>query len=582
MLKSIRLTNFRKFSSFYLRVGPGNVLVGPNNAGKSSILDSIRILDACVRYSRSKKPELIDLPGRGVFSGYEIPEEYLPCPLTNITLDYSENDAVLEFEHTNGAKNVVLLHPDRVVRYYLDASQALPRDVRKFRDAFPISFVIVPTLAPLEIDERYVQDQTVQRNAATRLASRVFRNIWYRRTVEEFSSFKADVEAAWPGIAIQKPERRGVEPELRMFYTENKNDREVQWAGFGFQVWLQILTHLRRGDSNAVLVIDEPDVYLHPDLQRRLLRLIKSRFRQYFIATHAIEIIDEAERIEITSISNQYRSGKRISSEKEFDELYRHLGSTSNADFARIARARRVLFVEGLDGGLLRRFGRKLGFGNLAEPQNTPIIKLGGFSEWRKALNSVWALKEILDLNVASVCVFDRDYRCADEIAQFKLEVEKSKVECHVLPRKEIENFLLDPNAIYKALFGRGVGDRSDLTLNDVTQLLSDVLQEFRTTTFSQILARELEYKRKTNPGLDFSSVTISVTPRFERDWSQPALQYEMAPGKAVLGKLNERLQELGFRALTSAMIIDRLDVNDLDPSWCSLLKSLDNFCRND
>jgi hypothetical protein len=47
-----------------------------------------------------------------------------------------------------------------------------------------------------------------------------------------------------------------------MYYTEDRITREVQWAGFGFQVWMQIQTHLSRGDANSILVIDEPDIYL--------------------------------------------------------------------------------------------------------------------------------------------------------------------------------------------------------------------------------------------------------------------------------------------------------------------------------
>ena len=64
--------------------------------------------------------------------------------------------------------------------------------------------------------------------------------------------------------------------------------REIHWSGFGFQVWLQILLQLARGNGDSVLVLDEPDIYLHADLQRRLLRLVGERFPQYFIATCSI------------------------------------------------------------------------------------------------------------------------------------------------------------------------------------------------------------------------------------------------------------------------------------------------------
>src|SRR5260221_14634459 len=42
MIKSIRLQNFRQFSDTTFDVGPFNLLVGPNNCGKTTLLHAIR------------------------------------------------------------------------------------------------------------------------------------------------------------------------------------------------------------------------------------------------------------------------------------------------------------------------------------------------------------------------------------------------------------------------------------------------------------------------------------------------------------------------------------------------------------
>src|SRR5262249_45414235 len=160
--------------------------------------------------------------------------------------------------------------------------------------------VIVPTLSPLEADEPYVQDETVRRNASSRLASRHLRNLWLRETDDAFENFCKDVEEAWKGVKLHKPEMTlDGKAVVRMFYSEDRRDREVQWAGFGFQIWLQLQTHLRRGNSHSILIIDEPDIYLHSDLQRRLLRSIRQRFCQFLLATHSIEIVNDADPDEI-------------------------------------------------------------------------------------------------------------------------------------------------------------------------------------------------------------------------------------------------------------------------------------------
>lgn len=205
---------------------------------------------------------------------------------------------------------------------------------------------------------------------------------------------------------------------------------------------MQMQTHLRRGGSGSILIIDEPDIYLHPDLQHRLLRQVRARFSQFVMATHAVEIINDAEPDEIVSINPHYRSGKRIQTEGDYTGLYRYLGSTDNADFARIAKARRVIFVEGKDARLLRKLATRLGFDRLSNANGPPIIQLGGFSQWRRALHAVWAFQNILDLEIEAFCVFDRDYRCDDEIKNFLSDATAERVDCAVLNRKEIENYL--------------------------------------------------------------------------------------------------------------------------------------------
>lgn len=192
----------------------GNVLVGPNNAGKSSLLDAFRLLEACYRHARNKNPSLIQIPDGNVFSGYEVPDNVLPFSLANATHNYSDRDAVLDFRHANGAHAIIRLHPERQTKFYIDAAGPRLTTSSKFRRAFPVELVIVPTLAPLEAEEQWVQDATVQRNATTRLASRVLRNIWLRRSEEDFESFRDDVVAAWPSIQLKKPEIRRSSPAM--------------------------------------------------------------------------------------------------------------------------------------------------------------------------------------------------------------------------------------------------------------------------------------------------------------------------------------------------------------------------------
>lgn len=142
----LRLRNFKRFESFYLSARQINVLVGPNNSGKSSILDALRICNACLRYSRSRPPTPIDVAGVGIVLGYHLPDSSLPVPIANITTNYNEQDAIIEVRCSNANTLIVRLHPDRPIVFYVDSQHDSLRSSRLFRNAVGLDLVIVPPL----------------------------------------------------------------------------------------------------------------------------------------------------------------------------------------------------------------------------------------------------------------------------------------------------------------------------------------------------------------------------------------------------------------------------------------------------
>jgi hypothetical protein len=132
----------------------------------------------------------LKLEGRGICAGYHVPESSIAVPLANISNDYNEDDAEIEFCHNNGNRVRISLHPTRPIRFSLSTSSTPPRSPSTFRKLFPLDLVIVPRLAPFEEVEPYLQDETIQRNESSRLASRYFRNIWHRKSDAEFAAFK--------------------------------------------------------------------------------------------------------------------------------------------------------------------------------------------------------------------------------------------------------------------------------------------------------------------------------------------------------------------------------------------------------
>jgi predicted ATP-dependent endonuclease of OLD family len=97
-----------------------------------------------------------------------------------------------------------------------------------------------------------------------------------------------------------------------MYCPENRRSREIAWAGFGFQVWVQMLTHLIQAHDKSLFLIDEPDIYLHSDLQRQLLGLLRNLGPDILIATHSTEVIAEAETDDIVLVGKERQAARRI------------------------------------------------------------------------------------------------------------------------------------------------------------------------------------------------------------------------------------------------------------------------------
>lgn len=309
-IASIRLKNFKKFRRFQLDAGAKNVLTGKNNAGKSSILDALRVTHDVLRFVSRRVPEITEFEGRNCV-GFTLPITALKIPLTNITWNYSEIPASVRVSLRNGSELVIILHPDHPIKAYLLTEGPLPRTTIAFQRQFPLSLVVVPTLGPVDESEYYLTDKTISSSENTRTAHRHLRNILIRRSEREFHEFSENVSAAWPEISLDRPKVIGNGEPLEMMFFEDGIPREIFWSGFGLQVWMQMVLQFMRGSDRAVLVLDEPDIYLHPDLQVRMMDFASQRFGQIFVATHSPAITNLANANEVLIISAKEGSAIR-------------------------------------------------------------------------------------------------------------------------------------------------------------------------------------------------------------------------------------------------------------------------------
>lgn len=309
-IKEIHLENFKKFSSLRINCESQNILTGRNNAGKSTALDSLRIVHDVLKFASRRTPNLVNFENE-ICASYELGQQLVRIPIVNISRNYSDEPAIVRVTLENDAQLVVILHESHAVKVYLKNVISPPKNAKSFLREFPLSLVVVPTLGPVEENEFYLTDTTISRSENTRTAHRHLRNILIRKSDEEFDRFAEEVSVAWPNIRLEKPQQGFAGQPMQMLFVENRVPREIYWSGFGFQVWMLMILQFMRGSGSTTLVLDEPDIYLHPDFQINLIETAKRKFGQIFVATHSSALIDNAEPGELVLVADNKQLAER-------------------------------------------------------------------------------------------------------------------------------------------------------------------------------------------------------------------------------------------------------------------------------
>ena len=583
-ISSIKYQNYKAFSRYTISLSDFNILVGPNNAGKSTVIGSLKILTEGLRIGKSKKPTQICGPNGESFLGYEIDLKNVPIATENIFFDYdTTKPAIIKFRLSNNTfLQIFFPQSGRCFMNYI-AEDKIVRSPKEFREIIDLEIGFVPILGPVEHDEPLYLIEAARNALMTYKASRNFRNIWHHYG-EDFHLFKDLVISTWPGMDIEPPEvdYSTGKPVLHMFCPEERIPRELFWSGYGFQVWCQMLTYIIKNKNVSLFLIDEPDIYLHSDLQRQLLGILKSLGPDIIIATHSTEIISEAEMNDILVINKLYTSATRIKNIGQFASLFGTLGSNLNPVLTQIAKTKKVLFVEGKDYNVISKFAKVFGYEKVANRSGFAVISVEGFQPAR-LLAMKEGIERTIGFEIKSGVIFDKDYRSDEEIADLLTELSIANDFAHIHSCKELENFLLIPEAIEKSIINRikdrkiRVGQAKDFE-EPILDVLNRISVEFKIETQSQLLAHQIKYGRKRNPTVDDSTMNTKILTNFDLKWSTIEVRLKMICGKEYMSKLNSYLQDNYKVTITTSNIISCLNMRNSPNEVKEILNMIDRF----
>jgi energy-coupling factor transporter ATP-binding protein EcfA2 len=576
---------FKAFRSFTLHLRHFNILVGPNNAGKSTILAAFRILSAAIRRARSRSAELIRGPD-GRTLGHNVNLTSISVAGENIFHNYDDSEpATVKFSLSSG-NTLTLYFPERDTCYLIaDAGGKAVAKPREFLKQFDCTVGFVPILGPVDHVESLLERDAARLALFNYAAARNFRNIWYHYP-EKFDEFRETLKSTWPGMDVERPrvEVSNGRPKLFMFCPEERIPREIFWAGFGFQVWCQMLTHVIQQNDVSIFLIDEPDIYLHPDLQRQLIGLLRSLGPDILLATHSTEIVAEAEADELVLVTKTKARARRIKDPSQLEEVFRAIGSNLNPILTQLAKTRRVLFVEGKDFQILSKFAYKLGHKTVATRSAFAVVPVEGFSPERmRSLKK--GMETTLGARVLAAAVLDGDFRCAEERARIKQECETFCDFVAVLGRKEVENYLLVPEALDRAISRRTaervsrLGGKAPAAVS-IQGVLDDFVQGHKSYLVSQVLDNRRRYDRSVSPSRDDASAYQRVLDEIEKCWPDRDYRLSIVGGKQVLSDLNSHLQQKHRVSVTPTAIVESMTPAEVPDEMRALIEQLQRFSQ--
>lgn len=317
-------------------------------------------------------------------------------------------------------------------------------------------------------------------------------------------------------------------------------------------------------------------------MQRQLVGLLRALGPDILIATHSTEIVTEAETNEIVLINKKKRSGKRIGSQADVEAVFRELGSNVNPILTQLAKTKKVLFVEGKDFQVLSRFARKLGSVDVANRGSFAVIPMEGFNPERARV-----LKEGIELtlgtSIRAAALLDRDYRSDAECGAIEKEASKFCELAKIHKRKEVENFLLIPAVLDRAIQQRVV-DRERRTgiRCQPPRSTKEMLEDFATTQRTYVMSRHIalwkRHAKKSGSTKHEDTLTEEAIAWFEEQWSKPERVLMLIPGKEALSAINQEVQTTCSVSIASSGIISAMTADEVPAEMKRLIESVAQF----
>ncbi len=658
-IQSVTFTNFKRLANQSFSCNAGlNVFVGANNSGKTSILQAMAMVMRLDKYYISTPSQFqakrltYRLQGTGdwliglgiqfdkgewqnliaaestVNTGFIslLRNDELLEQLSQTTVALSTRWIIQDAKTVGGKVFSPLVplpkffqNPSEI--YNLNVLQALVQS-QDFYNAYghPI-FLDAQHFIPFKEPFRSKNEIMNERAEISNIRGRLF--YLKQSDPDTFNELTEQLRTAFPELKSLDVRLNTDEGVFEFVLTEdipvNGHSIEAEYdaadVGLGMQNLLILTANLLLLKPSVVLM-DEPDVHMHPALVRDFVRILKqlSKQTQFFITTHNIAFIDALAPEDLfTVVYRPEEKGSVIRSVAERSEV---IGAAEMLGFSLsnnvlLGKPKVYVFVEGeSDSTYLLHFAKRLGYAKSVNAFNVQFVPMGGKGERSKVLSLI---EKLGMTETPLVMVLDRDETSAEDIEILRKNYFQKHPERLVYwSRRQIENYLCVPSALQRILQAQPnashyVAQIQELNIDTLLQELADKQQEavlkrflehnvinyslVRTEKIRDIL-KEIDISL---PGNEYSQELASKlfammskqimklgqdsTPlktTFLERWNFPEQRVALCDGRRLLSDVRKEFQERGlFAAFSNDEIIAFCEAEDIHADIRSLLSQL-------
>ena len=595
-LKELKINNFKGFQEYKVDLKPFTVLIGENNSGKTSILQVIQLIydgfhflfgnDTYPRFEGLNWQINLNNP----ISKFGLSKNELIFFKKKISPDVQlqakwDNGLELKLNASRGTNFQFELFKDgELIRNNITDPQ-LQELIEGIYHSNAILLQPVGTITPTENFIAY--PELVQRLARGKFNENWRAYLYWTFETGEKSAFEevvdfiknriAGTEVLPPRLSKDSPAKFIIE------YIDDNEVYDISSSGGGLRTLLALSIVLQMSKANCIL-LDEPDAHLHSGLQKELANILleysESKEIQLLIATHSPDLIDSVSLDNIISIN-------RLSNEAEYVDnigsALVSLGALTNTQAIAAIGASSIINLEGReDNIILSAYARKL---DIAFPEDSDSRLVStGKKNLKELIYIHRGLIDFFGINVKLIAINDLDYDYLIQEEQGLKEQKEEGVLLLTLGRKEIENYIIDANAIAETVNSqlerckdyRETIDHVDSTdIQEMIEVSFENIKEHLSYRLKPLIRKKLS---EENSRWEATKLEIETDSKFEELWNDDEWKLCACPGKTLLRNIKTEIQQRWGVSFSISRLANSIDTipPDIDSIYIKIREFLE------